>query len=225
MARPHRATVEYFPHFCNSGTTKFVLQERFGNDGYAFWYRLLELLGRTDNHFYNFSKPQSWEFLLAETFVDSATANRILETLAELETIDAELFEKKIIWCQKFVDNLASLYARRKSPLPVRPDSQSNHTTTPIIIDDDTIPDPVFAGMIKVFEENIGVITPMMSDRIKVIQEEYPEGWFEKAVNEAVIHGKHNMKYIETILENWKANGITTTKQPAKDKSEKEYKF
>ena len=224
MARPFKATVEYFPHFCNSGKTIGILQSKFGNTGYAFWFKLLELLGISEGHYYDFNKLEEWEFLLSKTCVDEVTANDILITLAGLNAIDGELIEKKIIWCQNFVNNLAEVYKRRKNPLPERPDSQRSNNHTPII-EDDTIPDPVFATMVKAFEDNIGQVTPMMAERIKAIQADCPEGWFEKAVNEAVSYGHRNMKYIEAVLENWKVNGITTTKKETKEKPEKEYKF
>ena len=71
MARPRKQTVDYFPHDTNAGHRKTltVLQNKYGNDGYAFWYQLLELLGRSPGHFYNFSDPSDWEFLVAETHI------------------------------------------------------------------------------------------------------------------------------------------------------------
>lgn len=45
MARPKKQTVDYFPHFVKGGRTIFILENKFGNDGYAFWFKLLEILG------------------------------------------------------------------------------------------------------------------------------------------------------------------------------------
>ena len=52
MARPKKQKVEYFPHFVMSGRTIFILENTYGNDGYAFWFKLLELLGDTEGHYY-----------------------------------------------------------------------------------------------------------------------------------------------------------------------------
>lgn len=45
MARPTKTSVDYFPHMTHSGKTIAILEARWGNDGYAFWFKLLELLG------------------------------------------------------------------------------------------------------------------------------------------------------------------------------------
>ncbi len=52
MARLQKDVVNYFPHDANAcaGDTLTVLQSRFGNDGYAFWFKLLEKLSSTDGH-------------------------------------------------------------------------------------------------------------------------------------------------------------------------------
>ena len=128
MARPHKQTVDYFPHYCNHGKTIHILQRKFGNDGYSFWFRLLELLGKTEGHFYDYSNPAEWEFMLTETHVDEVTANNILSTLAELNAIDKELAEDKIIWCQHLVDNVSDVYKRRAISLPLKPFRDSKKT-------------------------------------------------------------------------------------------------
>lgn len=116
MGRPQKVTVEYFSHDTNasSGRTLFILQNKYGNDGYAFWFKLLELLGRTEGHFYSCNNPSEWEYLLAITHVSNDIGNSIIQTLLELESIDSDLYKtSKIIWCQNFVDRLKDVYSRR----------------------------------------------------------------------------------------------------------------
>lgn len=121
MARPKKQTVDYFPHFVNSGKTLFILEQTYGNDGYAFWFKLLELLGSTDGHYYDCRNTPAWKFLLAKTRVDEETAIEILDLLVELEAIDRELWEHKIIWSDNFVNNLVPVYSNRKAELPKKP--------------------------------------------------------------------------------------------------------
>lgn len=130
MARPKKETVDYFPHFTNSGKTLYILEGEFGNDGYAFWFKLLELLGSSDGHVYNCRNTPSWKFLLAKTKVDEDTASKILDTLAELEAIDQELWKYKVIWSDNFVDNLQPVYSNRKTQLPNKPIITSNNDST-----------------------------------------------------------------------------------------------
>ena len=118
MPRPKKATVDYFPHFVNHGETLFNIEAEFGNNGYAFWFKLLELLGRSEHHFYDCNNIKKWKYLLSKTRFSEEDANTILTLLAEIEAIDQEMWEDKIIWSHNFVSNLAPLYNRRDiSPL------------------------------------------------------------------------------------------------------------
>lgn len=129
MARPKKQTIEYFPHFVTSGKTMFILESNFGNDGYAFWFKLLELLGNTNGMYYDCNNLPDWEFLLAKTHVNEQTACNILNTLADLEAIDKELwYEGKIIWSQNLVNNVCDAFKRRTSEIPQKP---LLHTETP----------------------------------------------------------------------------------------------
>jgi hypothetical protein len=121
MSRPKKQTVDYFPHDCNHKKTMFILESQFGNDGYAFWFKLLELLGNTEGHFYDCRDEHDWGFLLAKTRLDEETTNRILNTLSKLQAIDPELWEQKIIWSQNFVDRLEDVYKRRLVNVPIKP--------------------------------------------------------------------------------------------------------
>ena len=124
MARPHKQTVDYFPHDTDAsdGKTLTIIQSKYGNDGYAFWFKLLQLIGKTPGHYYNFNKPADWEFLLAKTHQNNAEkAKDILETLVVLGAIDAELYAHGVIWCQKFVDRVADAYDRTVNGAPQRP--------------------------------------------------------------------------------------------------------
>lgn len=119
MARPKKATVDYFPHDTNHGSTMQVLESKWGNDGYAFWFKLLELLGTHDNHFIDCRKPAEWEFLTAKTRLNDDTAVLILDMLARLDAIDPFLWqEHKVIFCPKFVDRISDAYRRRMDRLP-----------------------------------------------------------------------------------------------------------
>lgn len=121
LARPTKQTVDYFPHFVTDSKTKFILENKYGNNGYAFWFKLLELLCRTDGHHYDCRASSNWEYLIAYTKVNEELAQSILDKLAEMTNIDCALWEKRIIWCQPLVDNLTYVYAKRKVSAPKTP--------------------------------------------------------------------------------------------------------
>ncbi len=114
MARPEKNTVEYFPHYVNSGKTLFTLEKKFGNDGYAFLFKVLEALGKSENHFIDCRNPADWEFLLAITNVSEVSATEMMELLTKLGTFDEELWSHKIIFSANFIENIKSVYERRK---------------------------------------------------------------------------------------------------------------
>jgi len=126
MARPTRNTVEYFPHQCSHGKSMAILTAKYGNDGYAFWFRLLEVLGKTENHYLNLAEEMEQEFLAAETLVTREKMLDIIELLSKLGSIDKDLWlNDNIIWSQKFVDNIASVYNKRTSEIPSKPITDS----------------------------------------------------------------------------------------------------
>lgn len=121
MARPAKTGVDYFPHFILSGKTMFTLESQFGNDGYAFWFKLLEILGSQKNLFFDCNIEANWMFLISKTKVDEKTATKVLNLLVKLEAIDKRAWKKKIIWCQKFVDNLKDVFKKRGVSAPDNP--------------------------------------------------------------------------------------------------------
>jgi len=124
MARQHKQTVDYFPHDAKAseGDTLTILQSRFGNDGYAFWFKLLEKISSSENHVIDCRNPIKWQLLLAKTCTNEERGSAIMDLLCELEAIDAQLWrESKIIWCQKLVNNIADAYKNRNRPVPERP--------------------------------------------------------------------------------------------------------
>jgi hypothetical protein len=123
MTRPKKYSVDYFPHDCNHGKTLFILEQRYGNDGYAFWFKLLELLGSTDGHSLDLNDAALWEFLTSKTRIEADTCNQILNLLAKLQAIDPELWESKIVWSDNFVERIRDAYRNRLSDTPIRPDN------------------------------------------------------------------------------------------------------
>lgn len=124
MGRPPKTGVDYFPHMVKHGETMFVLEEVFGNDGYATWFKILETLGTKEGHFINCQNGgSSWEYLKAKTRLDDDKLTQIINLLAKLSAIDPELWSNKIIWCQHFVDGIEVCYKKRRTEIPSKPAS------------------------------------------------------------------------------------------------------
>ena len=122
MARPAKTKVDYFPHMTHSGKTIAILEARWGNDGYAFWFKLLELLGDSNDFSFNCNHSADWEYLLSKTRVTELVAEAILDKLAEIEAIDAGCWQQRIIWSDNLVRNLESVFVKRKQEAPQKPE-------------------------------------------------------------------------------------------------------
>jgi hypothetical protein len=100
----------------------FILEQKYGNDGYAFWFKLLELLGTTEGHFLHLENSADWEFLQAKTRLYGDKCREILDLLARLDAIDRELWEShRVVWSQNFVDGIAPVYRNRGVETPSKP--------------------------------------------------------------------------------------------------------
>ncbi len=123
MARIEKNIVSYFPHdaTASSGDTLTILQNRFGNDGYAVWFKLLEKLASSEGHIIDCRNPMRWQLLVAYFGIDEITTVEIFKLLVEIEAIDKELWASRVIWCQKLVDNVAHVYTNRRREKPLKP--------------------------------------------------------------------------------------------------------
>ncbi|MBE0670017.1 MAG: DnaD domain protein [Anaerolineales bacterium] len=72
------------------------------------------------------------------------------------------------------------------------------------------------SNIFKLYEENIGALTPLLSDMLREAEKNYPSAWFEEAFEIAVSRNIRNWKYVEAILTRWKENG----KDERKDQSD-----
>lgn len=62
-------------------------------------------------------------------------------------------------------------------------------------------------NLYELYEQNIGILTPMIADQLKLDEVEYPYEWIVEAIDEAVQHNARNWKYVSAILKNWKDKG------------------
>jgi len=62
-------------------------------------------------------------------------------------------------------------------------------------------------NIFELYEQNIGIISPMMAEELKDAQRTYPAEWIEQAFREAVTARKQNWKYVSRILERWTVEG------------------
>lgn len=57
------------------------------------------------------------------------------------------------------------------------------------------------------YEQNVGLITPLIAEELQEAEEAYPPEWIEDAFREAVSYNRRNWRYVRRILENWATQG------------------
>lgn len=113
MARPQSNIVEYFPHFISDGKKMALIEGKFGNDGYAVWFKILEALARTDYHFLDLRDDIDLMYLATKCRVSEERLTEIIEYLVRLKAISSEGWSHRIIWCEKFIESINDAYRKR----------------------------------------------------------------------------------------------------------------
>lgn len=116
MARPEKNTVEYFPFLCKEGKAMYYIEQRYKNDGFAAWVKILRQLCVTNYHFLDLSNATEAMFLSAKCGVELVTLRSMISDLCELGEFDKELWnERQVVWCQKLIDSIQDAYLKRKN--------------------------------------------------------------------------------------------------------------
>lgn len=74
------------------------------------------------------------------------------------------------------------------------------------------------------YEQNIGVMTPLIADQLRDLEKTYPPAWIEEAFDAAVSRNARNLKYIQAILKRWETDGKDPATHEARnyEKSERD---
>ena len=63
------------------------------------------------------------------------------------------------------------------------------------------------SDIFTLYEQNIGMLTPMIADELREVEKLYPESWIRDAIREAVNQNIRKISYILAILERWSVKG------------------
>ncbi len=87
---------------------------------------------------------------------------------------------------------------------------ESGHLAAPRVLWPDDAPPSIAIdrpNAFRLYEQNIGPLTPLIADQIARAIEEYPEDWIEDAMGESVAYNRRSWRYVSRILQNWTAEG------------------
>tara|TARA_B100000029_G_C17588024_1_gene961715 strand:- start:1936 stop:2583 length:648 start_codon:yes stop_codon:yes gene_type:complete len=86
---------------------------------------------------------------------------------------------------------------------------QNLHSSDDIRVDQTHFADAPYdrPNIYKLYEENIGLITPIIAEELMTAEEEFPAAWIEMAIHEAVKNNVRNWRYTLAVLNSWKTKG------------------
>lgn len=117
------------------------------------------------------------------------------EKLSETLTVDLVKHELLTSYNTKFATSDLAL------PKESIKENIKENTTT-------TAEEGELSQMCRIYEQNIGVLSPMAVDKLRDMAGQYPPQWFAAAVEEAVNNNARKLSYIERILERWHTDGF-----------------
>lgn len=79
------------------------------------------------------------------------------------------------------------------------PDTLIRKEVRPII---EQVPD-----IYNLYEQNIGLLTPIMAEELQEAEHKYPAEWIQEAFREALRANVRNWKYVHSILKRWEREG------------------
>ncbi len=62
-------------------------------------------------------------------------------------------------------------------------------------------------NIFSLYEQNIGVLPPLLAEELREAEVTYPYDWIEEAFRLAVVQNKRRWSYMRAILERWKTEG------------------
>jgi DNA replication protein len=78
------------------------------------------------------------------------------------------------------------------------------------------------SNVFRLYEENVGPLTPLVAEDLKEAEELYPFEWLEEAFHEAAALNKRSWRYVSRILQRWATEGRkheTPGRDPAAEES------
>lgn len=62
-------------------------------------------------------------------------------------------------------------------------------------------------SLLMLYEQNIGLVPPLLLDELCEVEERYPYEWIEEAMREAVRSNIRSWRYVRKVLERWESHG------------------
>ena len=76
------------------------------------------------------------------------------------------------------------------------------------VVEEVAQPAPENKNVFRMYEQEIGPLTPAVSNKLKAAEEDYPAEWIILALQTSAINNARSWSYAEAILKRWKKDGF-----------------
>ena len=122
MARPRKQGLDYFPHDVDASNDEKIeaLRALYGNDGYAFYFIMLERIYRTPNFELDVSEEFLRQILAKKVAVTPQKFEEMLETALKLGCFDQEAYEKRGVLTSPGIKKRAEIVVKKREKMRQR---------------------------------------------------------------------------------------------------------
>jgi len=186
-AKSKRTWIKLYPVDCLEGSIRWQLE----SDERGAWYDLLNYSalcaipgliadkdGRPFPHSFIANRLNITQELLKRTLKKCIEEGRIEENDSGIHIVNFEAYQSE--------------YERQK---PYREKKKSEAPQAP-----QDPQDPDFSELVKIYEENIGVLSPVIGGELKEVYKLYKKDYIAFSIEEAARANKKNWRYIEGVL-------------------------
>ncbi|MBN1177086.1 MAG: DnaD domain protein [Dehalococcoidales bacterium] len=173
-------------------TTLHVIAALYRRKGYPRYVTRAELLADaalTDGLKVLGDKPEE---TLANALKMAVERGALLHMAVEKDGISEDIYFLNTVSDRRTVDRIAG---GELTLAGLKPSAKAYAAT-------EELPD-----IFTLYEQNIGMLTPMIADELRDAEKQYPQEWIRDAIKEAALHNKRSIKYIAKILETWSVEG------------------
>lgn len=202
MARPKKEGMDYFPHDTDAVNDEKIEALRFlyGNDGYAFYFILLERIYRTKEFELDVSDAETIQILSRKVGVNEEKFLQILETSLKRGCFDKEMYEQRKVLTSEGIKKRASVVVEKR----VKMRDKYQQTKAEVSDAETTQETKVETPQSKGKERKVKESKNKYADYVSMTKSEY-----EKLVSE---YGELQTRKMIKVLDNYKGSKGKTYK-------------
>jgi hypothetical protein len=119
MPNHKRTSVEWFPHPVAHGRKMGLLERKYGNDGYAVWFKILEEIGGSEILAIALRDDVQVELYASRCLVEPDLFMQIVSDLIRWDEFDSSLWEThRVLYSHKLIKSVSEVYRKRKTAPP-----------------------------------------------------------------------------------------------------------